>query len=94
MIYRIRISNKAQRALKKLKHSGIFNPPVFNSVLLCLEQGNSLPGKYKDHQLHGELVHFRECHLGFNLLLQYEKDDESQLIIISNIGTHQELFGE
>lgn len=94
MTYRIRISNKAQRALRKLRRSGMFNPSVLNTVLLCLEQKNSLPGKYKDHQLHGELVQFRECHLGFNLLLQYEKDDELRLITISNIGTHQELFGE
>jgi len=94
MIYRIRISNKAQRVLRKLGRSGMFNPLVLNGVLICLERGSSLPEKYKDHQLHGELTHFRECHLGFNLLLQYQRDDELQLITVSNIGTHQELFGE
>ncbi|OGG92987.1 hypothetical protein A2609_02010 [Candidatus Kaiserbacteria bacterium RIFOXYD1_FULL_47_14] len=94
MNYHIKLSISARRALKKLKHSGVFNQIVFNSVLYCLENGNLLPEKYKDHQLHGEFAHFRECHLGFNLLLLYRRNDEAGIITISDIGTHPELFGE
>jgi len=94
MKYRIRLATKAQRALKRLKRSGTFNPAILTGVMRCLEDDSPLPDKCRDHQLHGDLAHFRECHLGFNLLLQYEKDDILQLIIISNIGTHVELFGE
>ncbi|MBI4065685.1 type II toxin-antitoxin system mRNA interferase toxin, RelE/StbE family [Candidatus Kaiserbacteria bacterium] len=53
-----------------------------------------LPEQYKDHQLHGDLAHFRECHIGFNQLLLYERDEALGIIVISKIGTHAELFGE
>jgi len=59
-----------------------------------MEKGEPLPEQYKDHQLHGDLAHFRECHIGFNQLLLYERDDTLGIIVISKIGTHPELFGE
>jgi len=94
MNYRLKVSNKAQKTLKKLGRSGKFNPAILNKILHCLENGGVLPEQYKDHQLHGDLAGFSECHLGFNLLLQYEKDEALRLITIAKIGTHQELFGE
>lgn len=94
MHYRVKLSNSARRALKKLGRSGKFNPFILNAILQCFEEGNSLPEKYKDHQLHGEFAHLRECHLGFNLLLLYERDDELKIVTVSDIGTHPELFGE
>ncbi|MCX6786391.1 MAG: type II toxin-antitoxin system YafQ family toxin [Candidatus Kaiserbacteria bacterium] len=94
MIYSVSLSISARRRLKKLRYSGTFNSSVFNSVLNCLEQGNPLPERFKDHQLHGEFASFRECHLGFNLLLIYKRNDEAGIVTISEIGTHPELFGE
>jgi mRNA interferase YafQ len=94
MNYRVKLAHKAEKAIKKLKHSGTFNLAVLNTALKCLEQGKSLPERFKDHQLHGEFAQVRECHLGFNLLLLYKRNDETQIITIANIGTHPELFGE
>ena len=94
MNYRIRVSNKAQKTLKKLGRSGKFNPTVLNKILRLLEKGRVLPEQYKNHQLQGDLTGFSECHIGFNLLLQYERDEVLRLITIAKIGTHQELFGE
>lgn len=94
MTYQLSISNSTRKYLKKLKRSGTFNPAVLNSVLRCLEEGDPLPEKHKDHQLHGEFLHLRECHLGFNLSLLYKRNDEARVITISDIGTHGELFGE
>lgn len=94
MIYHISLSNSARKYLKKLKRSGAFNSVVLYALLQCLEQGNPLPEKYKAHQLRGELAHLRECHLGFNLLLLYKRNNEMRVITISDIGTHGELFGE
>ncbi len=94
MIYHVALSSSARRYLKRLRYSGTFNPPVFNTILQCFEHGKALPEKFKDHQLHGEFAHLRECHLGFNLLLIYKRNDDAKIITISDIGTHGELFGE
>lgn len=94
MNYRIKLSNKTERVLKKLKRSGTFNPFALNTILRCLQNGEALPERYKDHQLHGEFAQLRECHLSFNLLLLYKRNEETRIITIADIGTHPELFGE
>lgn len=94
MTYHVSLSVSARRRLKKLKYSGSFNPEVLNKILHCFGNGEPLPEKVKDHQLQGEFAHYRECHIGFNLLLIYKRNDELRVVTITNIGTHQELFGE
>ncbi|OGG39907.1 hypothetical protein A2118_00810 [Candidatus Kaiserbacteria bacterium GWA2_50_9] len=94
MIYHVSLSASARKRLKKLRYSGNFNTEVFHRILRCLENGEPLPERTKDHQLHGEFANYRECHLGFNLLLLYKRNDEARVVTISDIGTHGELFGE
>lgn len=94
MSYRVKLSSSARRSLKKLGRSGTFNPSVFDKILHCFEKGESLPTHFKDHALQGNFAGSRECHLGFNLLLIYERDEAVQIITISDIGTHGDLFGE
>ena len=93
-MYSIVLSNSARRYLKKLSHSGAFNSATLHKVMHLLESGEPLPEKFKDHRLHGEFSHLREFHLGFNLLVLYERDDVLRIITVSDIGTHPELFGE
>lgn len=93
-MYELVYSQKARKALKRLRQSGSFQVGVLEELLTLFVLGKSLPAHFKDHQLHGDLARYRECHLGFNLLLQYEKDDILRLITISKVGTHQELFGK
>lgn len=56
---------------------------------------NPLPESYKDHQLKGNLLGYRECHIDPNWLLIYGyeilENDECQLLLIRN-GSHSELF--
>lgn len=92
-MYELVYSQEARKALKRLRRSGSFPTDAMDELLPLFIHGKTLPAHYKDHQLHGDLARFRECHLGFNLLLQYEKDEMLGFITISNIGTHQELFG-
>jgi mRNA interferase YafQ len=91
-MYEVRFSRLAKKSLKKLGRSGSFNKKDFEVFLERLLRGDVLPRIYKDHQLKGSLSDFRECHIGFDLLVVYEKDTTLQLIVIANIGTHDELF--
>jgi len=94
MIYHVSLSASSRKRLKKLRYSGNFNPEVFHRILQCLENGETLPERVKDHQLRGEFTDYRECHLGFNLLLIYKQNNDLRTVTITNIGTHPELFGE
>ena len=51
---------------------------------------NTLPAKYKDHDLIGNYKGFRECHIKPDLLLVYKK--EGEYLQLARLGSHSELF--
>lgn len=66
------------------------NDEIFKYVVEKLLKGEKLERKFKDHQLSGQLIEFRECHLKSDLLLIYQVfEDEIRLI---DIGSHAQLF--
>jgi mRNA interferase YafQ len=52
-----------------------------------------LPAKYKEHQLIGNLQGFTDIHLKPDLLLLYYIDTKNDMLHLSRIGSHSELFG-
>lgn len=62
---------------------------VKNIVKLIFNESR-LPKKLKDHQLKGDFINCRECHIKPDLLLIY-KIEEEQLILV-RIGSHSKLF--
>lgn len=93
-MYDVVYAQGARKALKRLQRSGSFPEDTFRKMLTLFIFGKSIPANFKDHALQGDLAGSRECHLGFNLLVQYEKDDRLRLVTILGVGTHAELFGE
>lgn len=91
-MYELRFSRLAKKSLKKLSRSGSFDTAGFEVLLEHFIEGIRLPSKYKDHQLKGKLSKFRECHLGFDLLVKYETDEARRMLIVVDIGTHDDLF--
>lgn len=91
-MYELRFSRLAKKSLKKLSRSGSFDARAFEELLEYFIAGGKLPSRYKDHQLQGNLSAFRECHLGFDLLVMYEKDEAQGMVILVDIGTHDSLF--
>lgn len=61
------------------------------SFLALLKDGLELPPESKDHALKGNWKDFRECHLGGDVLLVYQKINDE--IILARLATHSELFG-
>lgn len=76
-----------------IKRAGYFHRKNLRRHSLFLCGGKSLPSSYDDHALRGELVSFREFHLGYDLLVKYRRRDELHVINVVAIGTHSELFG-
>lgn len=93
-MYDVVYAQGARKALKRLRRSGSFPEDTFRKMLTLFIFGKSIPANFKDHALQGDLAGSRECHLEFNLLVQYEKDDRLRLVTILGVGTHAELFGE
>ena len=80
---------KPSKAFKRdIGKIGISKPLV--EVLYLLNNDQSLPEKYRDHALTGNLQDFRECHVKPDLLLIYRQVDE--VLELARLGSHSESF--
>ena len=86
-----------EKSFRKLKESGALKSGTkkdLELMIAMLTQSKILPVSRMDHQLHGKLQKYRECHIKGNLLLEYERRDDKRIIILVDIGTHTYLFGD
>ena len=90
-MYRIRPSTKFQKDLKKVQKRG-YDLSLLTTVLNILANGESLPQKYKDHNLSGNYKGCRECHITPDWLLIYEILDDELILYLTRTGTHSDLF--
>ena len=90
-MYKIIHSNKFLKDLKRCKKRGL-NENDLLKVIKILAAGEKLPEKYKDHQLHGTMAKYRECHISPDWLLIYEKRKNELIIYLVTTGSHSDLF--
>jgi mRNA interferase YafQ len=65
---------------------------ILPAIVHLLISDEKLPIKYKDHQLQGEYLDCRDCHITPDLVLIYKKVNKDVLQLV-RIGSHSELFG-
>ena len=65
---------------------------LLDEVVTMLANGEQLPPKNKDHNLSGNYVGKRECHITPDWLLIYEIDQEILYLYLTRTGTHSDLF--
>lgn len=65
---------------------------VLKPVLVALVTDQPLDSRYRDHDLSGDWVTYRECHIKPDLLLIYRKSD-ADVLKLARLGSHSELFG-
>lgn len=92
-MYSVVLEKQYCKQLKKLSSQKNFDLVALQKVIYLLEHDKQLPEKYKDHQLKGGLVRFRECHVKHDMLLVYIKNKKELVLILVAIGTHSALFG-
>lgn len=80
------------KSLKRISQNKKFKSEALKLVLELLKKGENLPAKYQDHALNGEFLGVRECHIGNDMLLMYQKKDDTLVLILFDIGTHADLF--
>ena len=63
------------------------------TVLALLASGNTMPEKFHDHPLKGELKDFRECYIEPDWLLIYQIFDDELVLSATATGSHSDLLG-
>lgn len=91
-MYSIFRTKQFKKSFKKIISHKNFKKEVFEYVVLQLQQNNKLDEKFKDHQLIGNYVGYRECHLQNDILLIYYYENKEIVLVLVDIGSHSELF--
>lgn len=92
-MYKISYTNRMKKDVKRLKKRGKDISKLVE-VLNLLQTGESLPEKYEDHALSGNLKDFRECHIEFDWLLMYQIFEDMLILSATATGTHSDIFGD
>ncbi len=85
------LSNHFKKDLKMVSKRG-YDLDLLNSVVDKLAKMEPLPAKNRDHDLTGDFLGFRECHIQPDWLLVYRTDGENLILFLSRTGTHSDLF--
>ncbi len=91
MKYDIQFTSQFKKDVKLAKKQNKNLDKLFN-VIEKLANGEKLEAKYKDHNLAGNYVGTRECHIEPDWLLVYEIKNEVLVLLLYRLGTHSELF--
>ena len=67
---------------------------LLDDIIRALSRGETLPEKNKDHELSGNWVGHRECHVQPDWLLVYRIDDDILVLTLVCTGTHSDIFGK
>lgn len=91
-MYRVILSGRYKTAFKRISRHKNFDNQLLKTIVNTLARGEHLEQRYQDHQLSGELQDYRECHIKHNLLLTYQKRENILVLLLINLGTHDEVL--
>jgi len=84
-------SRQFKKSLKKMLRRGK-DINKLEAVVSMLARGESLPARYKDHALSGDLTGLRDCHIENDWILIYYIEANVLVLTLSDTGTHADLF--
>lgn len=91
MKYEVKPTKRFQKDLNRIKRRG-YDMKLITEVIKTLAKGERLAAKYRDHELTGNFVGCRECHISPDWLLVYEIDKGKLILYLTRTGTHSDLF--
>jgi mRNA interferase YafQ len=90
-MYNIQYTNRFKKDYKLCKKRGL-NIELLKEAISILEATGTLPTQYKPHPLSGKIQGLMECHIQPDWLLIWKQNDTDFILILSNTGTHSDLF--
>lgn len=88
---KVRYSAKFKKDFKNIIRRG-YDITLFEDVVGLLREEKPLPEKCCDHQLKGEYMGHRECHISPDWLLIYKVENDMITLSLTRTGTHSDLF--
>jgi mRNA interferase YafQ len=86
----IRHTSKFKKDYKRIKRRGK-DEIRLRDVIELLANDQILSSRYRDHELIGDYIGTRECHIESDWLLIYQYEGDAELILVRT-GSHSDLF--
>ena len=91
-MYILQLTGQFKRDVKLCQKRGLPLADLWAVIRLLLDEGK-LPSKYRPHKLSGKkYVDCWECHIQPNWLLVWKQLDDELIMIMTNTGSHSDLF--
>lgn len=90
-MYQVKFTSAFKKSYKRIKKRGL-EMALLDEVIEKLRLGQTLDEKYRDHELKGNFVGFRECHIKPDWLLIYLIEDDVLPLTLADTGSHADLF--
>ncbi len=87
----IKYHSSFKKDFKRIVKRG-YDIKLMEAIIRKLANGEPLPEKNKDHELVGDYVGCRECHITPDWLLIYEIDNGELILYLTRTGSHSDLF--
>ena len=91
--YTIKATSQFKKDYKLAKRRGM-KMELLDEVIKKLAIGEKLPEINRDHQLSGNWIGHRECHIHPDWLLVYYFQDEVLVLTLSRTGSHSDIFSK
>jgi len=91
-MYRIKATNRFKKDVKRCHARGL-DLSALETVVDILQRTGMLPPEYKSHKLQGNYATCWECHIKPDWLLIWQQNEAQLLLLLTNTGTHADLFG-
>lgn len=86
----VRYSSKFKKDFKTCSKRQ-YKMDLLQQIIDILRIPDTLPSKNSDHNLSGNYIGYRECHITPDWLLIYRQDNNE--LLLYRTGTHADLFG-
>lgn len=80
-----------KKDVKKYEHKKDVIKELY-TVISALSKEEPLHHSKKDHNLTGNYVNYRECHVKNDVLLIYQVDKKTRSLYLARFGSHSEVF--
>ncbi|MCD8116458.1 MAG: type II toxin-antitoxin system YafQ family toxin [Oscillospiraceae bacterium] len=87
----IRYQTAFKKDYKRMKKRG-YDMHLLENVILMLSMRQKLPEQYRDHNLIGNYLGCRECHISSDWLLVYEINEKELILYLTRSGSHTTLY--
>lgn len=91
MNYQIQTTRKFEKDVKRCKKRNLDIDRLI-AVVDILRSSSSLPPEYRPHKLSGKYAGLWECHIQSDWLLIWSQDDTELTLLLTDTGTHADLF--